>query len=304
MEIVRIASKSRRALLFGIGGGGDIVSTIPVASFLKEFGVDVLHGSVAWDRLAVDPKPGPRSIEEFENVEVVNDVVAIARAETRTRDGVKPNLARAAELFGEVIAVDITKGVAKLADGLRDFADKRGVDLLIGVDAGGDAIATGFESGLRSPLADSICVAALSRLDGIVAVAGFGSDGELRMEELLMNMGELVKMRGYLGCTSMGYEDFERMRSAVEHVVTEASYLPLLAFEGFFGYKKLRRGRTAFISPLSILVFYFKASAVYELNEAARIVSEASDIEEANSLLHRAGILTELDFERAIRGGL
>ncbi len=300
MEILEIA-RGKKVLLFGIGGGGDIVSTIPVASFLRKLGCDVLHGTVVWDRIVVDPKPGPRGIEELKNVEVVNDTVAIAREETRTVDGVTPNAARAAKMLGKVVAIDVTKGAKKLAEGLRDFGEKFGVQLFVGVDAGGDAIATGYESGVRSPLSDSLCVAALKMVDGIVAVFGFGSDGELRSEELLLNMSELVKMGGFLGCSSMGYEDYVAMKRLAEVVVTEASYLPLLGFEGFFGFKKLRKGRTAFVSLLCTLTFYFSASSVYELNEAAKIVIEAESIEDANERLNKNGILTELDFERAIR---
>ncbi|WP_202319058.1 DUF1152 domain-containing protein [Archaeoglobus neptunius] len=304
MEIIDILkkAKSRRALAFGIGGGGDIVSTIPVANFLGHFGFEVYHGSVIWDRIVVDPKPGPRSLEELRNVEIINETVGIASENTRTVDGVTPNIARAAKVFGRVVSIDITKGVEKMVQGLSDFAEKFDVSLIIGVDAGGDAISVGFESGVRSPLADAMCVAALKRVGGIVAVTGFGSDGELRVEELLLNISSILTKGGFLGCTSMSRIDYARMRKITEEVTTEASLIPVLAYEGEFGLKKLRKGRTALITPLSTLIFYFTADAVFELNEAAKIVENAGDIFEANRLLHSEGILTEYDFERAVSG--
>ncbi|MCS7121504.1 MAG: DUF1152 domain-containing protein [Archaeoglobaceae archaeon] len=302
MIIIDIIKNIKRAFVFGIGGGGDIVSTIPVANFLKKFNVDVFYGSILWDRLVVDPKPGPRSLDELLNLERVEETLAFVNENTRTVDGIVPNVARASKVLKKVVALDITKGSRKLAKDISSFMEKEKIEIALGVDAGGDAIATCYESGVKSPLADALSVATLKELNGVVAIFGFGSDGELKSEELLMNISELIKRRGLLGCVGMSYEDYEEMKKLANSVVTEASFLPLLAFEGFFGFKKLRRGRTTFISPISILTFYFKASSVFEINEAAKIVSEAKDIEEANSLLHKAGILTELDLERALSG--
>ncbi len=304
MEIVDllINANSKRALVFGIGGGGDIVSTIPVASFFKKFGFDVYHGSIVWDRIVVDPKPGPRSLDELDGIEFANECVGIADKNVRTKDGFIPNIARAAKHFGKVVALDITKGPMKLAEEIRDFAEKERISVIVGVDAGGDAISVGFESGVRSPLADAMCVAALAKLNGVVAVTGFGSDGELRMEELLLNISEILRKGGMLGCSSMSREDYELMKKVTEDVATEASMIPVLAYEGELGLKKLRKGRTALISPLCTLVFYFKAQSVFEINEAAKIVEKAESFREANDKLHRAGILTEYDFERIVSG--
>ncbi len=304
MEILDLLAnaESKKALVFGIGGGGDIVSTIPVANFFRRFGFEVYHGSIVWDRIVVDPKPGPRSLTELEGIRIVNDCVGIADERVRTREGFTPNIAKAAKHLGKIVALDITKGPKKLAKEIKNFAREEEVSLIAGVDAGGDAISVGFESGVRSPLADAMCVAALSRLDGIVAVTGFGSDGELRIEELLLNISEILRRGGMLGCSSMGREDYELMKKVVGEVTTEASMIPILAYEGKLELKKLRKGRTALINPLCTLVFYFKAQSVFEINDAAKIVENAESFEEANDSLHSAGILTEYDFERIASG--
>lgn len=303
MELIRVIKqgKVKRALLFGMGGGGDIVGTVPTASFLKEFGLEVYHGSIVWDRIVVDPKPGPRAIEELENVEVINSTVAIANKNTRTNYGVKPTVARAAKVFGDVVALDITKGVNKLVDGIVDFAEKYEVDLIVGMDSGGDALCMGFESGIKSPLADSISVATLSKLENsIVGVFGFGSDGELRIEELLHNISILMKNKGFFGCVAFGEEEYNQMIKLTKEVVTEASMLPLKAYEGRLGLEKMRDGRTVIISPLSILTFYFDSKKVLELNSLAKEVVNADDIDKANEKLNKLGIFTELDYERAV----
>lgn len=302
MELIRLLKsfRKKKALVFGIGGGGDVVSTISVANFIKLFDFEVVHGGVMWDRLILDPKPGPRSVEELVNAEKIAKTIAIIGENTRTVDGIKTNLAKSAKFLGKVVGLDITKGVRRLREDLERFMQDEGIDLLVGVDAGGDAISTGYESGVRSPLADAISVALLSELDGLVAVTGFGSDGELKMEELMLNISEIMRIGGFLGCSSLSREDCEEMEKLCEEVVTEASKIPILAYRGEFGLKKIRKGRTVLITPISALVLYFRAKAVMEVNEAAKLVLNAESIESANQILNRNGIITELDYERAI----
>lgn len=302
MELLKLVKscEKKKALVFGIGGGGDVVSTIPIANFLRHFGFEVLHGGVMWDRLVLDPKPGPRSVEELLNAGKFGETIAIVREDTRTVDGVKPNLARFAKFYGSAVGLDITKGVRRLLRDLEKFVEIEGIGLVVGVDAGGDAISVGYESGVRSPLADAMSVALLSELDGLVAVAGFGSDGELKFEELMLNISELMRIRGFVGCSALSEEDCAEMERVCEEVVTEASRIPILAYRGEFGLKKIRKGRTVLITPISALVLYFKARAVMEVNESAKLVLNAENIESANRILNRNGITTELDYERIV----
>ena len=307
MEILKIIKqcKNKKALLFGIGGGGDIVGCVSTANLLKEFDFKVFYGSIVWDRIVVDPKPGPRAIEELENVEVINSTVAFANKDTKTYYGVKPTVARAANVFGSVVALDITKGPKKLVDGILKFTKQYEIDLIIGMDSGGDSLCIGFESGVRSPLADSTCVATLSMLKSkikrsIIGVFGFGSDGELKVEELLQNMSLLMKNGGFYGCISLGQEDYKLMLELTKHVVTEASMLPLKAYEGRLGLEKMRDGRTVLVTPISTLTFYFDSDEVFKLNRLAREVIDAENIEKANEKLNKLGIFTELDYERLV----
>jgi hypothetical protein len=298
MDLIRFFKRKepKKALVFGMGGGGDIVATVPTASLLHEFGFEVMHGSVVWDRYIVDPKPGPRAIEELENCEVVNATIALATPETGV-DGIKLTVSKAAKYFGRVVCLDITKGAKKLAEGLKDFMGDE-ISVLVAVDSGGDVLAQGFESGLKSPLADSISLAAISEIeDSVVGVFGFGSDGELRIEELLDRIAFQLREGGFLGCTSMGVEEFEFMRDLANEITTEASSIPLDAFKGELGLRKIRFGRTVPVSPLSVITFYFKASKLYQNNVLARNVIEAGNIEEARKKLNSLGIFTEMDYE-------
>ncbi|MCS7144252.1 MAG: DUF1152 domain-containing protein [Archaeoglobaceae archaeon] len=302
MEIIRILKEceQKKALVFGMGGGGDIVSTIPVANFLKLFDFKIIYGGVLWDRLIIDPKPGPRAIEELENAEKFNEVIALLKENCRTNYGIKPNLARSAKQLGEVLALDITKGAKKLARGLEEFIAEKKIGITIGVDAGGDALAVGYESGVRSPLADAMSVAVLNEINGFVSVVGIGSDGELKFEELMLNIAEIYKKIGFLGCSSITSEDCKEMLKLCEDVVTEASRIPIMAHRGELGLKKIRKGRTVLITPISALIFYFRAKSVFEMNETAMLIRDCENIEEANRVLNKNGIITELDYERLV----
>ena len=60
--------------------------------------------------------------------------------------------------------VDINGGVKGVVDGLETAMKQLNTDLLVGIDVGGDSLAQGHEPGLRSPLADSIMLAAFAEL--------------------------------------------------------------------------------------------------------------------------------------------
>ena len=80
--------------------------------------------------------------------------------------------------------VDINGGVKGVVEGLEGAIEEFNTDLLVGLDVGGDSLAQGTEPGLRSPLADSIMLAAFAELERrghrtLWGVFGYGSDGEL-----------------------------------------------------------------------------------------------------------------------------
>ena len=54
-------------LVVGIGGGGDVVGALAVARLCETLGTPFVLGGVAWERMPIDPYPGPRSIEQIVN---------------------------------------------------------------------------------------------------------------------------------------------------------------------------------------------------------------------------------------------
>ena len=119
-------------------------------------------GGVAWERFAIDPYPGPRPLEQIAGGRPLGAAALLADAETATPDGVRFCEARDGRTSsGEpTVLIDVTRGPAPVAEGMRAAAAELGCDLVIFADVGGDAIAHGSEPGLASPLCDAVMLAA------------------------------------------------------------------------------------------------------------------------------------------------
>ena len=296
--------RSKRAILLGIGGGGDIVGTIPTARLLENFGVEHVLGGLSWERSAVDPVPGPRKFHETINARRINDTVWHANEKTTTSTGVKFAESRIAEFYGrETLLVDINYGAEEVVKGLLDAADKLDADLIVGIDVGGDAIAFGNEPGIMSPLADAIMTASLSELEKkmptVMGVFGFGCDGELTMPELEKSIRKIATEGGLLGSWGITYDTLKELEKIVEIVPTEASRLPVEAAKGIFDRTAIRSGRRSVsLSIISTITFYLSPGVVFEkISKPARTISECGSLAEANDALHKLGLKTELDYE-------
>ena len=74
--------------------------------------VERVPASVAWERFAIDPRPGPRPIEEIRGGERLDGAAVLADAATTTDDGVAFAEAGVADFLGTRTAlIDITRGV-------------------------------------------------------------------------------------------------------------------------------------------------------------------------------------------------
>jgi hypothetical protein len=305
-----LLSRSRRPLVLGIGGGGDVVGALATAEACRVQGASPIVGGVTWERRPIDPHPGPRPEADIENARRIATGVMAATGATRIRDtGVPFAESRMAGLLGEeTVLVDATLGPAALADGLATAAAELQVDLVVFVDVGGDALAHGDEPGLASPLCDAVMLAAGTRLAKqasagpalLGGIFGVGCDGELTVDEVLARIGEVAAAGGFAGARGITPAIAARLEEAVEAVATEASAQALRCFRGETGTVTIRQGRrTVDLSPVGALTFYFDIPTA--LGSAARLataVMDARDLDHANELLHALGVRTELDYER------
>lgn len=296
-----------RALVLGIGGGGDIVGALAAAELCRQLGTEATMGGVSWERLPIDPKPGPRSLAEIVDGQELAPGVMLAGPGTRTEDGAIFAESRMAEFLGEqTVLIDPGIGPARIAEDLEQAAPLLGVDVFVFVDVGGDVLGAGHEPGLASPLCDAVMLAAgalLQRLGATVlgAVFGPGCDGELTLEELLGRLA-LVAGAGALyaieGLTPAAADQVERAAAVIP---TEASAQAVRCARGESGIATIRGGRrTVQLTPFGAATVYFDPQGALESAATlAREVLDAPDLLAAQERLHALGVRTELDYERA-----
>jgi hypothetical protein len=299
---------SRRPLVLGIGGGGDVVGALAIAELCRLYhGAEPVVGGTTWERRAIDPQAGPRSAAEIEGARPLAPGVLAAGPRTRVREsGVLFAESRLSGLIqDDVLLVDVTRGPKGIAAGLDAAAHGLGSDLFVFLDVGGDVLGHGDEDGLASPLCDALMLAAASHLAAaghavLGAVFGAGCDGELPPDVVLERIAEVAAAGGLAGVRGLTRPVAERLAAAVEVVPTEASAQALRCFQGATGTTTIRGGRrTVQLSPAGSLAFLYDVPAA--LRSAARLaaaVRDADDLEQANQALHALGVSTELDYER------
>ena len=302
-----IIRASKHALVIGVGGGGDVVGALATARFLEFCGLRFTLGGLSWERNVYDPIPGPRKLSETKNVRALHPSAWLANPESQTTTGVPFAEARmAAVIEQEVLLVDINGGVQGVVDGLEVAIKELNTDFLVGLDVGGDSLAQGREPGLRSPLADSIMLAAFAELAKrghrtIWGVFGYGSDGELSVDEIELALSKLAAANGLLGAWSLTPKIAAELEEVIKTVPTEASAIPVRCFRGAWGEGDIRRGaRHVKLTPLTALTFFMSTTKLYDtLARPAQAVRPSSSLDEANDALHAIGIRTELDYERS-----
>jgi len=300
--IIRSAS---RALVIGVGGGGDVVGALAVARFLESCGLEFFLGGLSWERSVYDPIPGPRKLCETRNVRALHEFAWMANPETQTMTGVYFAESRMAVALGrEVLLLDINGGVPGVVNGIETAMQELHADLLVGIDVGGDSLAEGHEPGLRSPLADSIMLAAFAELEKrgrrtLWGVFGYGSDGELTVGEIEFALSRIGAAGGLLGGWSLTPQIAAELERIVQTVPTEASAIPLRCLSGAWGEQKIRGGeKSVKLTPLTALTFFVSTRVVFEtLSRPAQAVQRSGSLTEANDALHALGIKTELDLE-------
>ena len=301
-----LISAARRPLVVGMGGGGDVVGALATAEACRIYhGAEPVLGGVTWERRVIDPRPGPRAMDEIEGGERLAGCVLAADADTHAGDVVFAEAHMARFLGERVLLVDPHPGSAAIAEGLARAADSLGADLIVLLDVGGDALAHGHEPGLASPLCDSLMLAAATRLqdsgrDVLAGVFGVGCDGELTVDEVMERVSEVSAAGGLAGARGLTEPVAERLERAVEFVPTEASAMAIRCFRGDSGTAEIRRGlRTVPLSPLGAFTIYLDPRVT--VDSAARLakaVMDAPSLEDANDALHAVGVRSELDLER------
>jgi hypothetical protein len=294
-----------RALVLGIGGGGDVVGALAPAELCRRLGTEPVLGGVTWERRPIDPKPGPRPAAEIVGGEEIAPGVLLAGSATRTEDGVVFAESRMAGFLGErAVLVDPGPGPARVAAGIAEAAAALEIDLFLFVDVGGDVLGAGSEPGLASPLCDAVLLAAgvlLQRQGASVVGAVFGPacDGELTVEELVGRFALLAGSGALYAIEGLTEAAVDQVEQAAEVIPTEASAQAVRCARGEVGVVPIRDGRRrVHLTPLGATTAYFDPEGALErAAPLARAVLDAPDLLAAQKRLHELDVRTELDYE-------
>ena len=130
-------------LVIGIGGGGDVVGAVAIARTLERTGRRIELGGVAWERLPVDPVPGPRPAIQITGGEPLGRHAVLAGPDTATPEGVRFSESHvAAHLGAPTVLIDITEGPGGAAAEVAATTDYGGP--VVAVVARGNVAGTQF----------------------------------------------------------------------------------------------------------------------------------------------------------------
>jgi len=223
-----------RTLIVAAGGGGDAITAAALAGPLRLAEPPVVM-TYSWDRLLIDPRPGPRSADDFNCLRELAPGVFEVTEWTRPVAPAGSSLPRlAAELPARLLLLDPVKGAIGLANQITAAVAFFNCDNIALLDVGGDAITTGDDPGLRSPLADQLALAACVQT-GIptrLLITGAGLDGEIPCSVIADRLAQLAAEH----LPALTETDFDPIRRVFAWHPSEASGLLAAAAAG-------RRGR-------------------------------------------------------------
>jgi hypothetical protein len=248
----------------------------------------------AWDRLLIDPVPGPRGARDFNGLEQLTPSVSAVPAKAQPIPPAGSTLPRlAAELphtFALIDPYQGAEGVTRQLEELIRHLEPATIDLL---DVGGDILARGDEPTLKSPLADALTLAACCQVNTPVRllVAGPSLDGELPLEDLRGVLGPLVH--------TFTAKDTEPISSVLEWHPSEATGMLAAAARGVRGTCEVRDAGLPV--PLTVegpTVHEVDMDDALSRNQLARAIMATESLNEVEAHSREICGYSEIDYER------
>lgn len=286
------------ALLVAAGGGGDEIAATIIARALGLTPDDAIIATYAWERLMIDPVPGPRSPADFTGLAALGQRNFEVLSTTRPKRPGTSTLPRLRDELGYRVALlDPRGGAHGLAEQLADLAALlTGSQAVYLIDVGGDIVAQGCEHGLKSPLADALTLAAAAQLNTSVdvLVAGPGLDGELTETEALTR----CRAFGADKRLTLTADDTAQALKVLEWHPTDVTALLVASTRGLTGTVEIRDAGTQLeLNHRGREVWSLPATSTFRDTLAAQ-VHDTTSLEEVEEALRSRLGWTELDHER------
>jgi hypothetical protein len=282
------------AVYVAAGGGGDALASSILHRAIGQREAAVI-ATYAWDRLAVDPVPGPRSADEFDGLRSIGNHTFAVTPESKPRppsDSTLPRLA--SEIDETLVVLDPINGARGLRQQLAELLEIFQPEVITLVDVGGDSVAGGDEPGLRSPLADGLALAACTDLPVPVwlAVAGPGLDGELPEDEVLSRLPSYVLVR-------LDADDVTPFENTLDWHPSEATALLVAAARGLRGSVEIRdAGLVVPLTERSREVYVLSLDEAVTFNRLAAALPTTSGLDDAERISREVCGFSEIDYER------
>lgn len=284
-------------LYVAAGGGADALASVMLHAEAAP-GSRAVVATYAWDRLLIDPLPGPRPASDFTGLEQLAPPLWRLTANTAPIPPAGSSLPRmAAELGAELLLLDPYDGAVGMGAALAAALEVYEPSAVTIVDVGGDVLARGDEPQLKSPLADLLAVAACTRLDvGVeVAVLGVGLDGELPGGYTL----ERIAAQGGRKGPRLGPGAVEAIAPLLEWHPSEASGMLAAAACGVRGTVEVRDAGTQIrLGDDAADSWIIAGKVVAAESELVRRLVETSSLQDAEEQVRAISGRSELDYER------
>ncbi|MGW6535454.1 DUF1152 domain-containing protein [Streptomyces sp. NPDC055011] len=283
-----------KRLLIAAGGGGDPITAALVHAALHGPDTPALVMTYAWERLVVDPVPGPRRVTDFTGTERIAPHLALVTPRTvpvAPAGSLLPRLS--GELGPRLGLLDPYDGVVGLARQITAAARWCGTDRIELVDVGGDIVARGDEPTLRSPLGDALAVAACAAtgIPTTVYVAGPGLDNEVPLPDLLPRLGAPA--------FALDAERTGPVSGVFDWHPSEAGALLVAAARGIRGVCGTQDApRPVLLDESARAVHRLSLERVLELSPLARKLAGCSDLDEAEDVSRAVCGFSEIERER------
>jgi hypothetical protein len=278
-------------LLVAAGGGGDAIAAAVLATATNTSAVGI--ATLAWDRLIVDPLPGPRSVTDFTDLEA-HDGYFMVTSDSRPIPPAGSTLPRlAAELPLPLVLLDPTDGAVGLRCQIAAATEGLGAKAIRLVDVGGDILGRPGDEGLRSPLADALTAASCLGLPTTVWLAGPGLDGELAEGLVVERIGDRLPL------LTLDATAWPAFLPILEWHPSEATALLAAASFGLRGRVEIRdAGLPVQLTDNSTAVYELPLAAVAAINPLAGALVDSTSLVVVEGIIR--GVLghTELDVER------
>ncbi len=283
-----------RLIVAAAGGGGDAVAAAMLDAALYGDEDQAVILTYAWDRLLIDPVPGPRGADSFTGLEHITPAVWTVPADARPIPPAGSTLPRlAAELPHTFALLDPhhgAEGITRQLEELVGHLEPESIDVL---DVGGDILARGNEPTLKSPLADALTLAACCQVNAPMRllIAGPGLDGELPLEDLRGVLGPLVH--------TFTAKDVESISPVLEWHPSEATGMLAATARGVRGTCEVRdAGLPVALTDEGPTAHEVDLDEALSRNELARAVMATTTLDEAEAYSREICGYSEIDYER------